>query len=347
MSDAIANVNGTDLFATFREPAWHAKGNVFTDEVYSISAALDLVPDLRDRTVSLREVYLPGEVIGISETGEPVYGQGEPVEGCFASVSEWADGSLSQYGVVGSRYGVMQDVDALSTFDGFRVETLGALYDGRKTFASFAVEREIVLDPNGVGDKINVYGLAVNSHDGTSPVIWATTPVRVVCQNTLNFAMGSLKNVRKVRHTRTAADRLSEYAATYRASLDYADAFEQMSRDLFAAAFTDSQYANAFNTLHGDGKGLEGAALTKWENKRGLYMQAWNAAPNAGIKGTAWGAVNALTEANQWGRNIRKGERGEDAFVSAGMGLDGPTNTFRQTALATVAARAGVKIAAK
>jgi phage/plasmid-like protein (TIGR03299 family) len=343
MSDAIANIDGKDLFASHREPAWHGKGTIFTDEILSISAALDMVPTLRDRTVTLEPVFLPGEVIGMDETGEPYSGQGEPVTGAFCSVSNWADGTTSQYGMVGGRYGVIQDAEALSPFDGFRVETLGALYDGRKTFASYAVDHETVLDPSGVADVVRMYGLAVNSHDGTSPVTWATTPVRVVCQNTLNMAMGRLSNVRKVRHTRTAADRLSEYAATYKASLAYIDEFDKAAKELFAASFSDKQFTNVFNTLFPEPEVTAKGALTRWESKRDLYMTAWNGTPNAGIKGTAWGAVNALTEANQWGRNVRDTDRGADSFISAGMGLDGPTNTFRQGALALVKSRAGIK----
>lgn len=345
MSDAIANIAGRDLFASYRMPAWHAKGNVYSTEHLSIASALSEVPDLRDRKVSLMPVYLPGTAIGLDTDGTDILGQGTEVENAFASVSTWADGTQTVYGMVGGRYGVVQDADAFSVFDGFRVETVGALYDGRKTFASYAVERETVLDPDGVADVVKVYGLAVNSHDGTAPVTWATTPVRVVCQNTLNFAIrGGLSNTRKIRHTATATDRLAEYAATYRASLEYADAFDALARDLFAAKFTDAQYVNAFSTLFPKPEEDVKGSLTKWENRRDLFMQAWNGSPNAGIKGTAWGAVNALTEANQWGRQVRKGERGQDSFVSAGMGLDGPTNTFRQNALALVGSRAGVKI---
>lgn len=343
MSDAIANISGTDLFASHRSPAWHGKGNVFTEEILSISAAMDMVPDLRDREVRLESIYLPGDVIGLDTDGSEIVGQGQEVEGQFASVSYWPNGTRSQYGVVGSRYGIIQDAPAFEVFDGFRVETLGALYDGRKTFASFALDRETVLDPTGVADRVTVYGLGINSHDGTSPLTWATTPVRVVCQNTLNMAMGTLKNVEKVRHTKSGADRVKVHADLYRASLSYADEFDKFAKEMFEAKFSDTQYDNAFVSLFGKPAELEGAALTKYENKRGTYMAAWNGEPNAGIKGTAWGALNALTEANQWGRNMRQGARGQDAFVAAGMGLDGPTNKFRESAKSLVMARAGIK----
>lgn len=331
MTDAITNVNGENLFATFREPAWHRAAEPFTEELFSAEAMLDQIPALRDRIVSLEPVH-------ILLDGEPV-----EVPGNFVSVSNWADAAPTFYGTVGSRYGIVQDIDAFSVFDGFRAETMGALYDGRKTFATFALDRETILDPNGVSDVVKVYGLAVNSHDGTKPLMWQTTPTRVVCANTLAVAMGNRSHVTNIRHTKSAAERIAEHAALYRESMDYMDEFDRVAAELFATPFTDKQYVNMFNSLFPEPEVDAKGALTKWENKRGLYLQAWNGAPNAGIKGTAWGAWNALTEANQWGRNERDGERGSDAFTAAGMGLDGPTNKFRQGTLSLVMARAGVK----
>lgn len=329
--DAITHINGEGLFASFREPAWHRAGTVFTEEVFSTSEMLNHIPALRDRRVSLEPVH-------VLLDGVPV-----EVAGQYVSTSNWADGAPTFYGTVGARYGVVQDADAFSVFDGFRAETMGSLYDGRKTFATFALDRETVLDPNGVADVVKVYGLAVNSHDGTKPLMWQTTPTRVVCANTLAVAMGNRSQVQNIRHTRSAADRIQEHAEIYRASLDYMDEFDRIAAELFAAQFTDKQYVNAFTSLFPEPEADVKGALTKWENKRDTFMQAWNGAPNAGIKGTAWGAWNALTEANQWGRSERDGERGADAFTAAGMGLDGPTNKFRQDTLSLVMSRAGVK----
>lgn len=331
MTDEIqSGING-DLFASFREVAWHGKGEVFSEPVFSAEAMLDHVPALRDREVRLEPITVNLDGVNI-ETGTG-----------FVATSHWADSSPTFYGNVGNQYGVMSDKDAYSVFDGFRAETMGSLYDGRKTFASFAIERETVLDPSGVADRVNWYGLGVNSFDGTSPLTWGTTGVRVVCKNTLNVAMAYLSNVYKVRHTHSSADRVAEHAAIYRKSLAYIDEFDALAVALFEATITDKQYVNMLDTLFPKPEEDVKGALTKWENKRGLFVQAWQGAPNAGVRGTAWGAWNALTEANQWGRNVRAGDRGADSFAAAGMGLDGPTNKFRQDTLRLVMSRAGVK----
>lgn len=328
MSDEIANMGGRDLFASTRVE-WHRKGELVAADITSAAEFLKHT-GLDQRTVTVEPVYLKGEA--------------EPVSGLNVTVSRWLDGTVQTYAGTGDRYGVMSDIDAFSLWDGFNFQAGGALYDARKVWATVAVDRETVLDPSGVADHIKMFGLVVNSHDGTSPLLFAATPVRVVCQNTLNMAMGSLSNVVKVRHTHTVSERASVLAQIMKQENAYLDAFEQEAATLYATAFSDKQYTNAVETMIGKApaEDVKGSA-TKYENKRGLFMQAWQGKPNAGIRGTAWGAVNALTEANQYGRNVRKGDRGADAFMAQTMGLDGPTNTFRQGALALVKARAGLK----
>jgi hypothetical protein len=64
-------------------------------------------------------------------------------------------------GIVGERYNVLQNEElfdfADAMLDGGRWETAGSLRGGRVVFGSLALDRETVLDPNGVSDKINTY----------------------------------------------------------------------------------------------------------------------------------------------------------------------------------------------
>ncbi len=51
----------------------------------------------------------------------------------------------------------------------------------------------MVLDPQGANDQTKLYLIVWTSHDGSVAVQAAITPVRVVCQNTLNLAMRNAK----------------------------------------------------------------------------------------------------------------------------------------------------------
>lgn len=334
MVAAIANDGTRDLFASHRIPAWHGLGTVFETEITDYREMLRMggLDNWNVRKVAL-----------MTETRIPV-------PGAYATVRDTvnAEGvSVTPMGVVGERYETMQNETAFSILqslsDGASWETAGALGTGAKVFGSLAFSREIVLDPTGVADVIKSYALCVNSHDGTSPFRFLETPTRVVCQNTLNIALKGAKNVVSIRHTATAEDRARQAAEIMRSQRVYMDAFETEAKALFEAKVSDKQYENLFTSFFPKPEVDVKGALTKWENKRGLFMQAWNGKPNAGIKGTAWGAFNALTEANQWGRGIQSDSDANSRFFAAGAGLDGPTNKFRQDALTLVKARAGVK----
>jgi phage/plasmid-like protein (TIGR03299 family) len=62
----------------------------------------------------------------------------------------------------------------------------------------------------GKDDLIEKYLFLTTSHDGYGSITAAFTPVRVVCQNTLNMALKDCTNVVKIRHTKNAEDRLKE-----------------------------------------------------------------------------------------------------------------------------------------
>ena len=51
------------------------------------------------------------------------------------------------------------------------------------------------------GDEIEPYLVFMNAHDGTGAIKAAMTPIRVVCQNTLNLALSSAKRVWSTNHT--------------------------------------------------------------------------------------------------------------------------------------------------
>lgn len=328
MAHAIDTTAGRSLFASFRQQAWHGLGTVFTEEVTDYRRMLVLA-GLADWNVRFETLS--------TESGLILDNHNATVR------TNPVTGGTDILGVTGNRYEIIQNESAFaflqSLADGARWETAGALGHGNKVFGSIAFNRETVLDPNGVGDVIRTYALVHTSHDGSTGMGYGLTPTRVVCQNTLNVALGNLSQSGKIRHTASAEDRMKAAAEMFRHANAYFDAFDEEAKALFAKPVSDKQYGNLLVKVIGKAPedNVKGR-LSKYENKRDLFMQAWNGRPNEGIKGTAWGAFNALTEANQWGRNVQNTERGEENFFAAGAGFDIPTNAFRQNALALVKA---------
>lgn len=329
MPAAIASNGSIDLFASHREPAWHGLGQVFDHEVTDYRDMLTLSGldswNVREHPVLVGALD-SDDVLDARFVSQP--------KAIVATIGS-EDVVL---GVTGDRYTIVQNEDAFSFLqslhDGARWETAGAIKGGRVVFGSMAFSRDFVLDPNGVADKVESYLLVYTSHDGSTGIAGGITPVRVVCQNTLNVAMGNVKQTFKMRHTTKVADKMKAEAALWRQANTYMDEFQAEAQRLFQASVTDKQYfgivENMFPKPEADVKG----AVKKWEARQEVYTQAWKGQPNAGIKGTAWGVFNALTEANQWGRRTQNTDRGAENFAAAGAGFDGPTNVHRQQALA-------------
>lgn len=122
-------------------------------------------------------------------------------------------------GIVSDNYGVVQNEDAFKFIDTLVtgklsdqehtpvIETAGVLDDGKRVFVTAKFPDEIILDNKG-DDRVEMYMVFTTSHDGAGAVKCMVTPVRVVCNNTLNFAMKHNAGTLSLTHTRNIMDRL-------------------------------------------------------------------------------------------------------------------------------------------
>lgn len=323
--------NGEEAFASFREPAWHGLGTVFTEEK-STQEMLDAAY-LSNWNVRLEPVTYPKGYNVITPSYMVVrdnpFGQGTDV--------------LS---TVGERYRELQNEELFyfgdALLDGGRWETAGSIRQGRVVFGSLALERETVLDPNGVSDVVKSYLLVHTSHDGTTAVQASITPVRVVCQNTLNMALRGVKQSFKIRHTQTVGGKVAAAREALALTNSYLDQFDKEAQALIATEITKAKFDKIVEAVYPrpdkDAKG----ALKKWENKVDTINEIWTGDTNNMIATTAWGAFNALTERLDWYRKGR-GERGQENVLAAASGFDPVTNAEKGRILAAVKSVAGVK----
>ena len=105
-------------------------------------------------------------------------------------------------GVVTDRYKVVQNQEAFAFTDellgqGVRYETAGSLQDGRKVWLLAHMPHEYIIS----GERISPYLLFSNTHDGSGAIKVALTPIRVVCNNTLNLALGTAQRSWSMIHT--------------------------------------------------------------------------------------------------------------------------------------------------
>src|SRR5690606_19715075 len=90
-------------------------------------------------------------------------------------------------------------LNALVDESGAHFETAGALQGGKRVFITMKLPGHMSI---GGVDRVDQYLAAMNSHDGSSAFTFMISPVRIVCQNTLNFALGKASNVLDRKSTR-------------------------------------------------------------------------------------------------------------------------------------------------
>jgi phage/plasmid-like protein (TIGR03299 family) len=324
--------NGKTSFASFREPAWHGLGTVFTEE--KTTAEMLEAANLNGWNVRLEDMPIPAHL-----TSDKEYQ--------YVTRTNPTDNTQTDIlGVVGERYHVMQNEDLFSFGDnildgGGRWETAGSIKGGRVVFGALALERETVLDPSGVADKVKTYLLINTSHDGSIAIQASITPVRVVCANTLNLALngvgrkkGGVKQSFKIRHTQTAQGKVAIARETLGLANRYMDEFDKMAHAMFekevnAKTFYDILLA-AYPKPEKDSKG----SMKKWETKIDALNDIYTGEFNGMIAGTAWGAFNALTERLDWYRSSRGGNN--ESILASASGFDPAINAEKNRLLKVV-----------
>jgi phage/plasmid-like protein (TIGR03299 family) len=304
MPHNIETQNGEVAFALRGAPAWHNLAN----RIFSEDEEVTTLSMLQESKLSNWNVRLSPVAEVTPESWRDSSGSQ------FVLRTNPFDGGTDVLSVVGSRYKVVQNEELFAFADNIldgdescKWESAGSLKKGKVVFGSLTVPRTMVLDPQGANDQTKLYLIVWTSHDGSVAVQAAITPVRVVCQNTLNLAIRNAKQSFKIRHTQTAEGKIQVARETLGLTFGYMDEFEKQAQELFALEVTDKKFHDIIRTIYPKpSDDSSKIALTKWENKVVLLDDLYfNSPTNENIKGTAWGVVNALTERLDYFRSAR------------------------------------------
>ncbi len=132
----------------------------------------------------------------------------DPIPGYKANIRDIDNRVL---GVVTDRYRVVQNSEAFAFTDallgeGVKYETAGSLQDGRKVWLLAKLPDKYIIE----GEQVDPYLVFSSSHDGSAAIKVAMTPIRVVCQNTLNIALSSAKRVWSTIHVGDLSAKMDE-----------------------------------------------------------------------------------------------------------------------------------------
>lgn len=226
----------------------------------------------------------------------------------------------SALSVVSARYQVVQPREILEFYrdltevGGFELETAGVLKEGRKFWALAKTGQSGLLKGK---DKIGGYLLLATACDGTLATTAQFTSVRVVCNNTLQIALGDSTGAVKVPH-RSQFD-----AQAVKRQLGIAvsswDAFMARTKALSERKVSDAA-ADAFlrrvltysttNLADRDAIAVNERAIKAVGQ---LYAGRGKGSDLASASGTAWGLLNAVTEYVDHHRRARSDDHRRDA----------------------------------
>lgn len=172
---------------------------------------------------------------------------GIPVPGFKVNLRDQDSRTL---GVVTDRYKVVQNQDAFAFTDellgeGVTYETAGSLQEGRRTWILAKLPQRYIIS----GDEIAPYLVFMNSHDGTGAIKAAMTPIRVVCQNTLNLALATAKRSWSTNHVGDINGKLEDARDTLLFADQYMAALGKSIDKLNHQKISDRQVYEYIDTL--------------------------------------------------------------------------------------------------
>ena len=312
MAHDLDTTNGQTSFVSAREDAWHRLGTVLP-ETFSAEDAMEkgLLGGWNVRKAPLTaDVEIPKEIdaterelLEITGGEAPTETIAVPIENRFAVVRDnpVVPGQVDPLGIVGSAYSIIQNeahaefLNTLVDESGAHFETAGAIAEGRRVFLTMKLPEHIEV---GGVDRVDTYLAAINSHDGSLPFTVMVTPVRIVCQNTLNLAWGNASSKVKIRHTKASEGSIVARAReTLDLSFRYLGAFEEEAERLINTEMSTSRFEEIIWESFGPTEETHPSAATRREGQVDEFLRLFaDAYTHEGVRETAWAGLNTLTE---------------------------------------------------
>lgn len=271
---------------------------------------------------------------------------GEEAGDVFETGYDRGDG-FTRMGYVGDKYKIVQPAQGFEFIDRLVHDHGGAHYaaawtmrEKRQIGVTVEFPEHIVVDPGGANDVLGLYGLGINSFDGSTGFQFVATTTRFWCLNQVNPA---LKNARRsfcAKHTSGIEGRVAAAREALGVTLAYAEAIDAEANALYQQSMTDRQFERLLRDVFPIPSDASDLVKERTQDKRAACVEAWRMPQNENITGTRWGAFNVLGEFADWGRKVNGSPRtGTDPVTQRAIGtlVNWPT-TFKSRALARLTA---------
>ena len=211
-------------------------------------------------------------------------------------------------GIVTEKYKVVQNAEAFAFTDGLigegvTYETAGSLQNGKKVWMLAKLPETYHI----AGDEVTPYMVFSNSHDGSAAIKVAMTPIRVVCQNTLNLAIGSAKRIWSTIHTGNIDIKLDEARKTLLLADYYMKSLASEIENLNKIKLSDNKVLEYINLLIPEPADMTDLQKRNIANLRGgLRVRYFDAPDLYDVPKTAWRFINAVSDFATHAEPLRK-----------------------------------------
>lgn len=275
------------------ERPWHGLGTELKDAATSAQAidAANLAWEVESRSVFVNLTQKPGAFTVIPNK---------------RAIVRKDTGHV--FNVMGDGYTPVQNKEAFSFFDDVVGQgqaiyhTAGALGQGERVWILAKLPGELRI--SGTDDITEKFLLLSNSHDGTSVLRMFFTPIRVVCQNTLNLALkgrGQGEGI-TLRHTANVLRNVQNAQNALGLAIRFYDTMGETMNILAQSRITREAFKAYVKTLIPDNENAE--RHTRTDNIReSIADRFFNGKGNQGR--SLWDAVNAVSEYVDHDRSAR------------------------------------------
>jgi phage/plasmid-like protein (TIGR03299 family) len=252
------------------------------------------------RLLTAREAYIAAGGFQVEKVPAGDLETGIAVPGKF--VTRRAD-TKAPLGIVGRGYQVFQE-DTLAEFGNVLVddgqasyETGGHMRGGAWFFLSMELNHLNISVP-GDPSALRTYLLLNTSHDGSKQAGWFLTHVREVCQNTEKLARAGAVTSATLRHTGSLDGKVAQMRTALGIAFNDAEMVKEITGQLSTATLVDSQVREIFAKEVWPVKASEDDEANERVSRHAdrAFENYLASETLEGIRGTAWGAYNAITE---------------------------------------------------
>jgi len=212
----------------------------------------------------------------------------------------------SPLGVVTDKYQPVQNVEAFEFTDalvgeGCRYETAGSLRNGQQVWLLAQLPESKILD-----DEMANYIVFTNSHDGKGSIRIAMTPVRVVCQNTLNLALREAKRAWSTKHMGNMQNKMEEAKMTLQLASAYNAELAKKAEQLAAKKMYELDFERFLKELYPIKQDASNIIIERANDLRQRVRICYDKPDLQNFQNTAWGILNAVSDSYFHGVPMRE-----------------------------------------